>query len=541
MGSSYKIPYQHVYYPPEKQVYQLSIYYKDGTVFHAEPGKDFMPPNISQPFQWSGTYSLDLGSLNNNQILVTDQREKLLQAKAAKAVLFVRDRVQKSLPKQGNSKQTPIIPIDQKLYQILLNQKENIDRIEMNLELYSKKITAYNIAGKLEGHSSDQAIVVSAHFDHVGWMGDTIYHGAVDNITGVAVMLKIAEDLSAYSKENELASDIIFIAFNGEESNLQGSQSFVKNYLEEYSTIYNINLDSLGTKDSQRLVINGDETISKTLADELKVFLKQHDFITKTSYPGGTSDHIAFTENGLSSVTLGSENISMIHTPEDNLNQIDFQQLNRITEALYQFILEHQDAKAFSFEMEHNHSPARKEKDEGPITFEYKFDSGEKLGQIFKMKFPESLDHKPFSSGKLTVSLPSSDAPIVLSAKYFESISLVYQHPGEPEFFQILISKKSQNNDKNTNYTEEVLEIDGIAYTLYRKNDRLIRIEREARVNGEPLEVHLTKGTRIIDEDHKTEDIMADFKMDKEQDIVLFIKDLNIEPLAEHLLGNYLN
>ncbi|MBO8157695.1 MAG: hypothetical protein H0Z32_14805 [Bacillaceae bacterium] len=88
---------------------------------------------------------------------------------------------------------------------------------------------------------------------------------------------------------------------------------------------------------------------------------------------------------------------------------------------------------------------------------------------------------------------------------------------------------------------KKVMEIDEIIYKLYRKNDRLIRIEREARVNGEPLEVHLTKGTRIIDEDHKTEDIMADFKMDTEQDIVLFIKDLNIEPLAEHLLRNYLN
>ena len=84
-----------------------------------------------------------------------------------------------------------------------------------------------NVAGFVPGSDpelKDEWIILSAHFDHMGKNGDTLYPGADDNASGVAMLLETAEKF-ALSKEKPKRS-ICFVAFDQEEFGLQGSTHF---------------------------------------------------------------------------------------------------------------------------------------------------------------------------------------------------------------------------------------------------------------------------------------------------------------------------
>jgi hypothetical protein len=70
----------------------------------------------------------------------------------------------------------------------------------------------------------DEWVLLSAHFDHLGKKGDVLYPGADDNATGVAMLLEVAERF-ALRKEKPRRT-LVFIAFDQEETGLQGSTHF---------------------------------------------------------------------------------------------------------------------------------------------------------------------------------------------------------------------------------------------------------------------------------------------------------------------------
>ncbi len=87
-----------------------------------------------------------------------------------------------------------------------------------------------NVAGFVPGSDpelKDEWIILSAHFDHLGKSGDTLYPGADDNASGVAMLLEVAEKF-ALAKERPKRS-IYFVAFDQEEAGLQGSMHFAAN------------------------------------------------------------------------------------------------------------------------------------------------------------------------------------------------------------------------------------------------------------------------------------------------------------------------
>lgn len=90
-----------------------------------------------------------------------------------------------------------------------------------------------NVVGMLPGSNSklkDQAILYSAHYDHLGIVpgmpGDNIYNGANDNATGVGILLEIAR---AYSTTKPAPPrSIYFASVTAEEQGLRGSEYFGK-------------------------------------------------------------------------------------------------------------------------------------------------------------------------------------------------------------------------------------------------------------------------------------------------------------------------
>lgn len=85
--------------------------------------------------------------------------------------------------------------------------------------------TAYNVAGVLAGIDGTRPIMVCAHLDHLGTdRSGTMYPGADDDASGVAVMLEVARSIVSVGTIPPVS--IWFVAFSGEEEGLLGSTAF---------------------------------------------------------------------------------------------------------------------------------------------------------------------------------------------------------------------------------------------------------------------------------------------------------------------------
>ena len=115
-----------------------------------------------------------------------------------------------------------------------------------------KTIPDRNVLAAIEGSDprlKDEWVVISAHPDHNGAVGDTVFHGADDNASGAAALLAIAE---AYAKAAAAGQrpkrSVLFASFNSEERGpLMGSWGYTEApSVPLDKTIAMINMDMIG-------------------------------------------------------------------------------------------------------------------------------------------------------------------------------------------------------------------------------------------------------------------------------------------------------
>lgn len=109
-----------------------------------------------------------------------------------------------------------------------------------------------NVVALLEGSDPNlksQAIVVTAHHDHMGMENGHIYNGADDNASGVAGLLGIARAF-VRGKVHPKRS-VLFIAYDGEERIFLGSYYYVTHPIIPLDqTVANINMDMIGRNEN---------------------------------------------------------------------------------------------------------------------------------------------------------------------------------------------------------------------------------------------------------------------------------------------------
>jgi len=113
----------------------------------------------------------------------------------------------------------------------------------------STPVESANIIGKLPGNDAtlkNEYVVISAHIDHIGIgepvNGDRIYNGAMDNASGVAVLLDLAAQFNAHPEQ--LRRSILFVVVTAEEKGLLGSKYFAAHpTVPPKSMIADINID----------------------------------------------------------------------------------------------------------------------------------------------------------------------------------------------------------------------------------------------------------------------------------------------------------
>ena len=117
-------------------------------------------------------------------------------------------------------------------------------------------VKLHNVIGILRGSDpalKDTAVVVSAHYDHLGakpdGTGDRIFNGANDDGSGVVTVIELARALAGL-KEHPRRS-LIFMTFFGEEKGLMGSRYYTHHPAWPIEkTIAQLNLEQVGRTDS---------------------------------------------------------------------------------------------------------------------------------------------------------------------------------------------------------------------------------------------------------------------------------------------------
>lgn len=180
---------------------------------------------------------------------------------------------------------------------------KKVKQLSMHLKIENKFMTehvAENVIGYVSGSQHpDSFLVFSAHYDHLGQLGENVYFpGANDNASGCAMLLNLVRYYSL--AENKPAYSIVFIAFAGEEAGLLGSSYYTKHPLFPLRSIrFLLNMDIMGTGDDGITVVNG--TIFKNEFDELVTINKENTLLKEVKIRGkaANSDHYPFSENGV--------------------------------------------------------------------------------------------------------------------------------------------------------------------------------------------------------------------------------------------------
>jgi Zn-dependent M28 family amino/carboxypeptidase len=111
-------------------------------------------------------------------------------------------------------------------------------------------VSSSNVIALLPGSDArlaNEVVVYSAHLDHLGIGepagGDSIYNGAYDNASGVAILLEVARALRTLPSPPKRT--LAFVALTGEEKGMQGSDYFARFPTVRGRLVADINLDMI--------------------------------------------------------------------------------------------------------------------------------------------------------------------------------------------------------------------------------------------------------------------------------------------------------
>jgi Zn-dependent M28 family amino/carboxypeptidase len=188
-----------------------------------------------------------------------------------------------------------------------------------------------NVLALIPGSAAGPALVLSAHYDHLGIRNGALYPGADDNASGVAALLAVARVLHRTPPRHP----VVLAAFDAEELGLRGAQAFLAAPPADMPPIgMNVNLDMLSRSEGSDLTVAGTgprpwlrpdvEAVARL--SRVHVHLG-HD---RAWYRAGlvenwteSSDHGPFAEAGIPYLYLGVEDHADYHAPTDTFERID--------------------------------------------------------------------------------------------------------------------------------------------------------------------------------------------------------------------------
>lgn len=270
------------------QAFNLSVNTFPGKMELIADGKSLKPGTdyIADPSCPAFRSELDVHSIKLHQLLDTDILDSILHISAGKALLIDESETVLSDPGKiqevnkillrlkydpGLKHRLTILLTRNKLIWSVSGQKAvrpvfmihadsaGIDRIDhIDVKCWTRLKRNYktrNVVGYIPGTvTPDSFLVITAHYDHLGKMGkETIFPGANDNASGIAMMLSLVR----YFSEKPLKYSLVFLALSAEEAGLLGAEYFVEHpRFNLENTRFLVNFDLAGTGDEGIKVVN---------------------------------------------------------------------------------------------------------------------------------------------------------------------------------------------------------------------------------------------------------------------------------------------
>jgi hypothetical protein len=191
-----------------------------------------------------------------------------------------------------------------------------------------------NVIGVLpgsDGARSSEAIVIGAHYDHVGLGGwysmapqltGEIHNGADDNASGTAAVMEMAR--VAVQERSRFPRTLVFVAFAGEELGLLGSANYAEHPVVPLDrTLAMLNFDMVG-RSHGAVDVSGVE-VSHALEVDLDEAAKATGALTvRHASPGeGRSDDASFLRHQVPAINFFTGFHPDYHRPTDDWQKID--------------------------------------------------------------------------------------------------------------------------------------------------------------------------------------------------------------------------
>lgn len=226
----------------------------------------------------------------------------------------------------------------------------------------TRQVETENVVAIIPGRDPDlahEAVVISAHYDHVGKdptaEGDGIYNGADDDGSGTVALLEMAEAfMEAVNDGYGPRRSVVFLNVSGEEKGLLGSSWFTDHepLVPLGQVVANLNIDMIGRFDPSHPT--GSENYvyiigSKLISDEL------HHINTRVNEVTGTalelderfnskddpnqfyrrSDHWNFGKNDIPFIFFFTGTHEDYHGVDDEADRVEYERMTRITRLIF--------------------------------------------------------------------------------------------------------------------------------------------------------------------------------------------------------------
>jgi len=197
-------------------------------------------------------------------------------------------------------------------------------RLELDVALEPADRMTENVVGVLPGTDPAQtgeAIVVGAHYDHLGIVGGKLYPGADDNASGTAVVVGLARAFAAAGPRDRT---LVFALFGAEEIGLVGSGHYVRRPPVPIDrTVAMLNFDMVGRLGSAAIDVGGVESgrgLRDVVADAARALSIT---VELRDSPFGPSDHSRFYDAGAPVLFFHTGTHADYHRPGDTVDKLD--------------------------------------------------------------------------------------------------------------------------------------------------------------------------------------------------------------------------
>lgn len=197
-------------------------------------------------------------------------------------------------------------------------------------QVFATGASGTNLLGVIPGSDlADEYVIVGAHYDHLGAVGSTVYNGATDNATGVAIVLAIGEAIAALPTPPRRS--VVLALWDAEEDGYFGSQAYADSPLVPLEqTVAYVNLDIQGANllPSLRNVTfavgseSGGEPLRQLVRDAGATSGLELQILTRV-FGQDRSDHVSFLNAGVPSVFFSDADGPCYHTSEDDIDVVD--------------------------------------------------------------------------------------------------------------------------------------------------------------------------------------------------------------------------